>query len=229
MTNPMETLAYVLTYAISAFSSSPASPAHTVYTRTAAEIIAAGDQERLVELQHRLVGLVLEQAAELDLAKQVIAAHKVKAETNQDRKQESGQGRQFHVQCPVTQDISPPPAQSAQPPRRGHKSSTASRHRRKIAREHAFRHRPLVPPAQSNEPPREGPQGGTASRYWPPAVPSLSLGEGLNLSRPLPWRWSKQILSSSSSPSEMTNPSQESLTSSSLWTRPDCRNDSYSY
>ena len=122
-----------------------------------------------------------------------------------------------------------PPDQSVQPPRRGHKSSTASRHRRKIAREHAFRHRPLVPPAQSNEPPREGPQGGTASRYWPPAVPSLSLGECLNLSRPPPWRWSEQILSSSSSPSEMTNPSQESLTSSSLWTRPDCRNDSYSY
>ena len=109
-------LAYTISlawdYATSAFSFSPASTAdtaqNTVYTRTAAEIIAAGDQERLVELQHRLVGLVLEQAAELDLAKQVIAANKVKAETNQDRKQESGQGRQFNVQCPMTQDISPP-------------------------------------------------------------------------------------------------------------------------
>ena len=241
-------LAYILTYVTSAFSYSPASPADSVstrtaaeiiaaalvpvYTKTAADIIAAGDQERLVELQHRLVKLVLEQAAELGLAKQVIAAHKVKAETNQDRKQESGQGRQFHVQCPVTQDISPPPAQSAQPPRRGHKSSTASRHRRKIAREHAFRHRSLVPPAQSNV---EGPQGVLASHYWPPTVPAsrcwpqtvptISLEDGFNSSRPPPGRWCELNLSSSS----MTSPSHESLTRSSLWTSQDCSTDSYSY
>ena len=242
-------LAYTLNlawdYATSAFSFSPASTADTaqdtVYTRTAAEIIAAGDQERLVELQHRLVGLVLEQAAELDLAKQVIAAHKVKAETNQDRKQESGQGRQFNVQCPMTHDISPPPAQSAQPPRRGHKSSTASRHRRKIAREHAFRHRPLVPPAQSNVPPREGPQGVPASNYWPPTVPAsrcwpqtvptISLEDGLYSSRPPSGRWCELTLSSSSltrssnpstaSLTRSSNPSTASLTRSSLWTSTD--------
>ena len=71
-----------------------------------------------------------------------------------------------------------PPDQSAQPPRKGHKSGHGSRWKRKLKRKHAFRQanggqqehgsnmvRNLVPPAQSNEPPRQGHQCGNASRY----------------------------------------------------------------
>ena len=70
-----------------------------------------------------------------------------------------------------------PPAKSAKPPRKGHKSGKGSRRRRQIKREHTRQAnggqqehgsnmvRNLVPPAQSNEPPRQGHQSGNASRY----------------------------------------------------------------
>ena len=59
----------------------------------------------------------------------------------------------------------PPPAQSAKPPRKGHRSGNGSRRRRQIKREHTRQAnggqqehgsnmvRNLVPPAQSHEPP----------------------------------------------------------------------------